>query len=534
MKSKENLFLNKKLNVLTVNELKSIIKKSGYKGYSKLIKKDLIKHIIKYKLYKKVNKNSPTRDGSESKEEYKEDNTEEESLLINPYYLTKYENIHKFLKTYNTEYLRILNGEELNTLKNSHFINPIRKKLIENMNGRKDYIVENIEGPISFSFYKIKHNGIIKKFYIYGENHIDTTGHCESKNNIDFSEYMKLVSQQTDKFIDFYYETGKPNFDDFYDSRHQYHEYYNYLILSVNNFLNLVDLNKHLINNNILEQIHNSFYNRLKKTGNQNSELNITSKIIKKLFSEFTICTKPETRNIPKCSLMRSHYIDIRHLMKPHYNDSMLKYISIYNYILHMNYKNKIKLLKYFGADTFFKTIGKFNLQIDQNTYPQIILDFYLEKIPKLSEKLDKSYYKQEIYDFSKKKIFKILLQIIAFGPFTTLKDFFKNTYKLIKNNNLNDINKKNYIDSYLRQFFIQLGAILVDMYCLSRIFKNFKSNGKSPSEPNTIIIYTGNSHSETYRNFLNFICTNINLLSTFKIPNEPTSCINMPYKYHI
>lgn len=533
MKINNLLVLNKKLNNLTVNELKSIIKKSGYKGYSNLIKKDLIKHIIKYKLYKNIkgNENSPTRDGSESKGEYKEDNIEE-SRLINPYYLTKYENIHKFLKTYNTDYLRILNGDELNTLKNSHFINPVRKKLIENMNGRKDYIVENIEGAISFSYHKIKHNDIIKTFYIYGERHKDTTGHCRNKNNIDFAEYMKLVSQQTDKFIDFYYEDLKPNFDFYYNI---YKTYITFFLWSLDKNLTSdpFALEK---NTRRLESTHNIFYSSVaeeRKLIESCDETN--SKIINKLHSEFTECTKPETRNNPKCGLMRSHYIDIRFSMKSHYNDPMIKYLSIYNYITADNLRNKLKLLNYFGADTLIETIFQLNLEIDQNTYPQLILDFYLEKIPELN-KINRSYYKQEIYEFSKLHISNRIFRLILMrGKYNSLKDFLQESYEMIKYNF--HLRKQTEIINNLNYLFFNIGLLLVDIYCLSRIFKNFKSNGKSPSEPNTIIIYTGNSHSETYRNFLNFICTNstnINLLSTFIIPSQPTSCVNMPYKYHI
>ena len=66
------------------------------------------------------------------------------------------------------------------------------------------------------------------------------------------------------------------------------------------------------------------------------------------------------------------------------------------------------------------------------------------------------------------------------------------------------------------------LGKIIVDIYALSRIFKSFNLGYKEkyePKIPKNIIIYAGDGHCETYRQFLKYM--------NFKIIEVPKRASN-------
>lgn len=86
-------------------------------------------------------------------------------------------------------------------------------------------------------------------------------------------------------------------------------------------------------------------------------------------------------------------------------------------------------------------------------------------------------------------------------------------------------------LDTYLKTqkldalVFMDLFAIVMDVYALARMFRTFAENPVMPSTPDNIIVYVGSVHATNYDNFL------INYLKakkTIEIPfSKTTSCLH-------
>ena len=114
--------------------------------------------------------------------------------------LTEPEKIEAFKETYDALYIEDLSDEKKEEIREK--VNPVLKQLIDHLQFPKTYNVDIIEGPISF--YKLKLNR--KSFYLFGEKHKDTRGHCLPMDSISFSEYIKRLSENSPSFFDLYIE----------------------------------------------------------------------------------------------------------------------------------------------------------------------------------------------------------------------------------------------------------------------------------------------------------------------------------------
>ena len=68
----------------------------------------------------------------------------------------------------------------------------------------------------------------------------------------------------------------------------------------------------------------------------------------------------------------------------------------------------------------------------------------------------------------------------------------------------------------------------MVDMYTLSRMFKEFKNVDKQPKEARNIILYFGSDHSKLMGNFLKSIGFN----TLFKLESNLENCIKVTDTY--
>ena len=114
--------------------------------------------------------------------------------------------IRVFMETYNALYLEDFSQEKLDGLKEE--LNPVYRKLIDNLKSPMTYAQhEYIEGPRSLYKFKMEADGTPKKsFYIFGEHHEDSKGHCGRRNSIEFHKYLKSLSLESPSFLDVYVE----------------------------------------------------------------------------------------------------------------------------------------------------------------------------------------------------------------------------------------------------------------------------------------------------------------------------------------
>ena len=110
------------------------------------------------------------------------------------------EQIRVFKDTYNALYLEGFSESKLNYIKSTS--NPVYCKLIDNLKPKvKSYSQHQyIEGPISINKFKMEAEGRPKKsFYIFGEVHTDTRGHCDIINGN--ASFFGDITQIQDAFM---------------------------------------------------------------------------------------------------------------------------------------------------------------------------------------------------------------------------------------------------------------------------------------------------------------------------------------------
>ena len=415
-------------------------------------------------------------------------------------------NVYDFLQTYNADYIHKLPPAKMQHLKEKlkRASKQTLVKLIENQEQLEDNLyvlqISNIEGPYLYYYYKIKSEGDPYPKYIrlYGEHHRvkeDVEGTCSSLNNNSYSnivDFMEYQAEHSPHFIDFFVE-----FPMFEKDLHNVFNFTNYLP-----YTHYDTENPYLL-----------------RYGS-----NIGSFIGSSLKERFANCIEPIFRRLDKrCKIMRIHNVDIR---------------SVWT-------REKTLL-----SDTYYLTM----LTDD-------IRQIYTEDIPKVKTVLKKlirggSFSAENLMNIFMKNRF-LKKQIKKTNPFylEKIKLYFNMVFKSNIEENVEfftDIVKK-YIDyfngkidedeledeledldtSLFAYSILILGAKLMDMYFLCRLFKTYKHKVESPEQPsiNTVIfVYAGAAHTEIYANFFNFLSTQddfqVELLHKYEQPDK-MSCIN-------
>lgn len=401
---------------------------------------------------------------------------------------TDAERIRIFKETYNATYLQTLSRDKIERLKIT--VNPILAKLLDNLFVRKTYMSEMIEGPKCF--YKVKLGK--KSFYIFGEdNKTIPTGHCLPDDSLPFQEYIKRLSRETPSFFDLYLEL--PMVRSIKPDSEEKKEHYN--LTKGNPFPALKETIKSMIENPTVD--FNVFFSRYKKMFDINS---VESYTIKNTIDLFLDCLQPSTRKTSyKCQLLRIHNIDARFswLTEKIYDDF---YTHISYFILNdswkFNYDNqtKIKLIK--NINKAVEVISSL-YDFDNETINIEKLDRVIFSNRYVQKELDKveTNMKEKIINHYKQKIYTNL------NPETVL-----NLKELILC--LNDRILVSELSSYftpVASFFHIMNASIMDMYCLSRIFKQYNVQDTfQPVESKNIIIYTDFFNSKSYKDFLQSI----------------------------
>jgi hypothetical protein len=252
-----------------------------------------------------------------------------------------------------------------------------------------------------------------------------------------------------------------------------------------------------------------------------------TGYMFNKIQKKFKDCIQPAIRKSnPICELMRIHYVDIRSTWDIK-DDASMYTEDIGLTLLRSLFRTGVRLKK--NQEEIMDVVKRVNshnnvilnmLKILIKGNKINLLDVFC-KNKLLKKELNSSYKKEEIVRFLKAMSHKKV------GNITLFISGIKSLISSIENNtevNLNFIKKSESV-------FLKLNSLLLDCYCMSRIFKfhNVKKNKNKeefqPVESKNIIIYVGNAHARNMVEFLRFI--GFKPTYSYYEPNEK-GCVNM------
>ena len=424
--------------------------------------------------------------------------------------------IYTFKSSYNALYIKHFSSEKKQAVKQA-VNNPVLEKLIDNLEAPKDYMVDFIEGPISMT--KLKLMNPRKSFYIFGEKHKNIQGDCNPNLpkaiSVNFTEYIKRLSINSPSFFDVYIELpmlrlSKP------ENRNN-PEHYDFRGTSTTITINKV-LTKMLADETV------NFEDEFNIEKYSGTESRLTSEILSTFPMQFKNCIQPSTRNSTDCNLMRIHNIDIRSSMNSEEMDIDF-YVHLFDDILflqNVNINNKIKLLRRLDFKKIMKLLGTLICGGRITIKNMLTIAFTNTSIKKEIDKTSLEL-KDKIIHFAREKYHGILTNNL----FENIQTQILKLIAVLTNEKC-DNDLTNMEVTILHRFFREINVIMVDIYCLSRIFKKHTKiydyqSAFQPEESRNVIIYAGNTHSQ---NYVDFLKTAIGATETYRIINPEKSCI--------
>lgn len=410
-------------------------------------------------------------------------------ILDNPLTTDEQYQIKLFRDTYNAHYIKHLSPVKQRYATDD---NPILKRLLVNLHApsiNPDYI----EGPISFYHIKLG----LKTFYLFGELHINTKGHCSSvENMLEFPDYIKLLSRFSPSFTDIYVEL--PMVYPIEEKDDRIPSFYNINLDWLRSSFAIEKTIEMMIDHGYrygldtfdFESVLLSEMIKVSEDEEQDDDTNLQL-----ILNQYKECIQPSTRTNEQCQLMRIHNIDIR----TSWNRALLSnhfYIQvIYNIIdICETTQQRIKILNRIGLPILevMEVFTKPDEQIIDS-----IIELYKTN-PFIKKELEKRTYNEEaITQFIKYKIEQCFID----------NQFEPEVFFAVKRS-IETVTPVS--DRYLREVYeilFEVAKLSMDMYALCRIFKEHVPREGSvsiqPLQSMNVIVYTGNDHIETYREFL-------------------------------
>jgi hypothetical protein len=349
-------------------------------------------------------------------------------------------------------------------------------ELISNhKNGVQKPIPEFIGGPFSLTCHWSEEYK--KMIYIFGEYHTNKAD-CSEFPNMLVEDFIYELIDKTDVFIDIFLEVNS--------MKRKQKEYDSYDGIS-------------------------------------------NSRSISQLFNKLKKCIQYNTRHDNACRLARVNYVDVRRINNNQYNDfynyiSNIYFMSFHHdeYIYKLvkdydDYKITQEELDQLEETKIKETFDKIkNIIIELNKKSNFfyyltndnVENFWLDRL------YNNEYVKHELKKITDRELYE---KITDFFEQTIRTFVYSNKQKWIDNIDIILDTKTNMID-YLSSVNIvfepchTLLYSIVDMYTICRMFKDFDLEKKpyegaddkdQPKRANNIIIYTGDSHSICYRQFL-------------------------------
>jgi hypothetical protein len=406
------------------------------------------------------------------------------------------EDIDLFLETFNARHVQHFSKADLQQLKQQGVLNKVQLLLIQNVKQPyKKYQVVNILGPNALT---IHHLGY-KRFYMFGETHVSLPQILEKcyrlplNNTLFFDEYLNRLSKQTPAFIDFFYETEmfkdiKTNF--VYSQINYARQEFPFVVTPRNpaspeaQFRQFAERVSQITPKKNVKPIMSTSYT-----------LSATEAVVK-------TCLQPLTRNLPAiakkefCDLVRYHYVDVR---SEDYLQDLTNLYMYKLYILSDVFFGKMNWVSLYSGPHVILMLRALDLDglcqevIASGNYGQTYLERLLNNTPIVSKQFDKCdpQYKLQIRNFIEFKLNELYTPFVA-QTFQGVLDMMQGAVPL--NNN---------IITFTCEILFKSQAFMMDFYCLCRMFRSFRASATQPSQPCTVILYAGDAHTTTYREFL-------------------------------
>jgi len=316
-------------------------------------------------------------------------------------------------------------------------------RLIYNYNNTTTPNISYITGPSAISqFHSKKYD---KMVYIFYEQHGLQEG-CDSYDlspNMEIQDYLFELFQNTNVFIDFYYEM------DLYDD--------------IKTFSKVYDPYKYIT-------------------------------YIDKLRGLISRCSIPATRDVPECKLIRAHLSDIRHTTNTH--PTIRKFL----YHLPQNHKTSRELFDSIIND--IETIpGLLDLIRYYASSVHNVVDAYINILEQASSKIEKSYIHSQIKEFIINNIIPEALNVHkASKKIIMMRDSGISGTEY-------DNAAYNFKGRMIRLDARRMDVYLLSrVFRKFNISNNKANNIDQPLEAHNIIIYAGGAHSNLYAKFLEFL----------------------------
>ena len=326
-----------------------------------------------------------------------------------------------------------------------------------------------------------------KMIYIFGEIHSKKMD-CE-KHLTQYCDKGKIKDPKTNKCVLKSSVRGKEIVNNIKQTEMPVEKFLEKLIINTDVFIDIF--------------FETSFY---RGEGYDNIDKITGSHRLGEIVNKIGTCLEYSKRVAKKCQLARVHYFDIRKGVGDLYgvnNVSYFRYKVGLVFRFELNGQEKYTLLKILLKDkriiNVLNGLNESSLgQYNKFWKKEIKSNFFVQK------ELKKTYLKEEINNF----ITNIVLERAEEARY-----IFRKYIPQI----LNEKDEDNFLSAFKRVYdwTVSPNSKIVDAYTLSRVFKvydvkkpAFKGNIKrdQPSEAYNIILYGGDEHSKTYREFLESI----------------------------
>jgi len=367
-----------------------------------------------------------------------------------------------------------------------------------------------IGGPLTLSSHWSKKYK--KMIYIFGESHSSTMD-CE-KHLTRYCDKKKIKDIKTNKCVLKSSVRGKEILNNIKETKMPVEKFLEELIINTDVFIDIF--------------FEISFY---RGEGYNNINNLIGKTRIGQIVNKIGTCLEYSKRIAKKCQLARIHYFDIRKGEGLYgVNDvSYFRYKVAPVFRFGLNGHQKYTLLKNLMKDkriiNVLKGLNESSFEKYNNFWKKEIKgNFFVQK------ELSKTYLKEEINNF--------ITNVVLKTAENDRSEFRKYVPRI-----LNEDNKDNFLNAFhiVYNKTVNANSKIVDAYTLSRVFKvydvkkpAFKGNIKrdQPSEAHNIILYGGDEHSKTYREFLKSIgfkeINNIGSRNGLYDDLKPKNCIDM------
>ena len=423
--------------------------------------------------------------------------------------------IFMFKKTYNASYVKNFSENKLRVLRED--CNPILQKLIDNLSISNTY--QYIEGPKWVKKFVLEDTDEDGDFYyraicLFGEKHGNSTEHCKKsgfEDSIPFVEYLKRLSRETRSFVDVYIEL--PMFIKKPEGKEVEPSYYNIQggVEKTSGYLSRIF-------DKLAEDSSISFDSALKQEISDEFKYESTSETINDVVNEFKECLQPSTRGAEKCQLLRMHNIDVRSFWVPYIDTDDLSYSFRLIYgIIGNNFSDIEKCIELFnrtGAHLLLYTLSR-------RFRAKELYDIFYSNTS-IQKELERTDIQNYIETFIKSEI-ENLEDDFDFDDISMICRIINKRKDCITKNDL----------ALLFGFCVQISALIVDTYCISRMFKkhDVKDNFQ-PRQSINMIVYAGQQHSERYGRFFTWLKNNqddFKVKKTYEYVNDnDLSCVKM------